>query len=144
MILLDANILLYSANPSAPEHQPVRQWLEGAFGGPEWIGLPWIVIWAFLRIATNPRLFPDPLTVEEGFSYVSGFLSQPRVNLVEPGDSHFAVLESFAKRHRISGPRLTDAVLASMAIEQGATLATTDRGFLQFDELNVINPAMTA
>jgi hypothetical protein len=35
---------------------------------------------------------------------------------------------------------LMDAHLAALAIEHGATLATTDRDFRRFDGLKIVNP----
>ncbi len=35
---------------------------------------------------------------------------------------------------------MMDAHLAALAIEHGATLATTDRDFLKFSNLKMINP----
>ena len=42
---------------------------------------------------------------------------------------------------QVSGPLVTDAALAALALEQGAALATTDRDFRRFDELEIVNPA---
>jgi len=33
-----------------------------------------------------------------------------------------------------------DAELASLAIEHGATLCTTDRDFTRFEDLRIVNP----
>jgi predicted nucleic acid-binding protein len=41
---------------------------------------------------------------------------------------------------QVTGPRTTDAVLAALAIEHGATLASTDRDFTRFSGLKWINP----
>jgi predicted nucleic acid-binding protein len=66
MIVADANLLLYAYNPSAAQHEKAKRWLEQTIAGPEMLGLPWFTILAFLRIGTNPRAFPSPLTIAEG------------------------------------------------------------------------------
>jgi predicted nucleic acid-binding protein len=40
----------------------------------------------------------------------------------------------------VSGALVTDAALASLAMEQGATLCTTDRDFARFRGLKLLNP----
>ena len=140
MIVLDANILLYAYNADAPEHKPARRWLNGRLEGPDWIGLPWLTIWAFLRISTNPRLFPRPLTVDESFSIVRAWLASPRVVVVEPGPRHGELLEELVRANQAAGPLVTDAALASIAKEHGASLVSTDRDFARFSDLDWLNP----
>ena len=55
MILCDANVLLYAYDSHSRAHARCRDWLVGALNGSEQIGLPWQTLWAFMRIATNPR-----------------------------------------------------------------------------------------
>ena len=49
-------------------------------------------------------------------------------------------LEALVTRSKATGPLLTDAVLAAMAMENGATLASTDRDFSRFENLRWVNP----
>ena len=64
MKLIDLNILLYAINEDAAHHDSVLAWWEEAINGDEPLGLPWIVLLGFLRIATNPDVFPRPLDPE--------------------------------------------------------------------------------
>ena len=41
MTLVDANILLYAANRSVPEHERARDWLDTQLSGTARVGLPW-------------------------------------------------------------------------------------------------------
>ena len=61
MILVDANLLLYATIVDYPEHERARHWVESRLNGRARVGLPWPSLLAFLRIATNARLFPRPL-----------------------------------------------------------------------------------
>ena len=65
MIVLDANLLLYAYNSSAPNHAQARRCIEDVFSGTEAVGLPWQTISAFLRIVTNRQLPGDCLSMEE-------------------------------------------------------------------------------
>ncbi len=140
MIVLDANILLYAYNADAPEHAASAAWLERAVAGRDPVGLPLMVVWAFLRISTNPRLWPDPLPAREAFRIVKELLALPGVVLLQAGTRHLEILEQLVTRCKAAGPLLTDAALAALALENGATLASTDRDFGRFDGLRWINP----
>jgi uncharacterized protein len=140
MILLDANILLYAYNADAPQQPAAAEWLEQLWRGPETIGLPWVTIWAFLRISGNPRLWNRPLPAEQAFGIVRGWLAGDGVHVIQPGERHADILERLVVESQASGSLLTDAVLAALAIEHGATLASTDRDFSRFAGLRWVNP----
>jgi predicted nucleic acid-binding protein len=59
---------------------------------------------------------------------------------VLPGERYWDVLKSLLHRAQVSGPLVTDAALAALAIEHGAVLCTTDRDFARFPELRTVNP----
>ena len=140
MTLLDANILLYAYNPGSPEHAPCRHWLEDALSRREPVGLAWAVILAFARIATSPRLFRAPLTIDEACSAIKEWLTQPLIQLLEPTDRHWAILSGLLVSSQARGALVMDADLAALAIEHGATLVTTDRDFTRFTGLKLLNP----
>ncbi len=140
MTILDANILLYFYNADAPEHAKVAAWLEKLFNSPGVIGLPWATIWAFLRISTNPRIWPNPKSVEKAFDTVREWLAHPGVRIVHPGPRHAEILERLVGEYQAPGPMVSDAALAAIAFEYGATLASTDRDFSRFPDLRWINP----
>jgi toxin-antitoxin system PIN domain toxin len=138
--ILDANILLYAYDAEAPHHTRLRRYLEELFSKGESIGIPWISAWAFIRISTNPRLTVTPFSTAKAFQIVGELLAESNVNIVEPGPRHFGILEKLCAKHRVIGPPLTDAVLAALALEHGASLASTDRGFARFTEVKWIDP----
>jgi acetyl-CoA C-acetyltransferase len=57
-----------------------------------------------------------------------------------PGERHWEILRPLARDGQVSGPLVIDAALAAIAIEHGATLCTTDRGFARFPGLTWMNP----
>ncbi len=140
MIVVDANLLLYAYNPSAPQHPQARSWLEGIFSGTEPVGLPWMSVLAFLRIGTNPRAYPNPLTIAEAVDIVSEWFAQPSVRVLEPSDRHWALLATLLPAAQAKGPLVTDAHLAVLAIEHGALLCSTDGDFSRFPQLRWNNP----
>ena len=140
MILIDDNLLLYAYDSTAPEHPKARGWLEEVLAKPEPVLFPWQSIHAFLRIATNPRAWRTPLTIEEARAIVDEWLSLPNVLTPSPGERHWDILRELVADSQCRGPLVADAVLAALAIEHGAELCTNDRDFSRFPELRVVNP----
>lgn len=140
MTILDANILIYAYNEDAPEQRQISTWLAELFVGQEQIGLAWLTLWAFIRISTHPRLTATPLPAAQAFRIVRTLLEEPGVTVIEPGPRYAEIFEHLVVNYRISGPIMTDAALAALAIEHGATLASTDRDFSRFPNLRWINP----
>lgn len=140
MILVDANLLLYAYNSSSDHHQASREWLEAALSREERIGLSWTVLLAFLRLATTPRIFPEPLTMAEAIAIVSDWLARPNVLLLHPTERHWEVLSSLLAVTRIRGRDVTDAHLAALAVEHGATFCTSHRDFARFPGLKTLDP----
>lgn len=143
MILVDANLLLYAYQPRAAQHAASREWLEAALNGRELVRFAWVSLWAFVRIATHPRVFEQPLSAAEAQQAVGAWLAQPSVDVLDPGDRHWEILCQLMHSGQASGPLVMDAVLAAIAIEHGATLYTTDRDFARFEGLRWSNPLLT-
>ena len=140
MILVDANLLLYAYHPRAAQHEKSRVWLERVLSGPDLVRFAWLTLWAFLRIATNPRVFERPLSASEAEAAISSWLAQPVADIIEPGERHWDILRGLLRDGQTTGPLVMDAVLAAIALEHGATLCTTDRDFSRFSGIKWINP----
>jgi toxin-antitoxin system PIN domain toxin len=140
VILVDANLLLYAYHPRATQHAASKAWLEGLLNGSDLVRFAWLTLWAFLRISTNPRVFEQPLTTGEASAAVASWLSRPMVGILEPGEGHFDLLRGLVVDGQAAGPLAMDAALAALALEHGATLATTDRDFARFPGLKWTNP----
>jgi uncharacterized protein len=68
------------------------------------------------------------------------FLALPNVTIPQPGGRHFDLLRELVVDHQAAGPLVTDCALASLCLEHGATLASTDLDFRRFPSLRRINP----
>jgi toxin-antitoxin system PIN domain toxin len=140
VIVVDLNLLLYAVNSDADRHEAARTWWEDVLGGNVPVGLPWVVILGFVRIATNPRVFPRPLTVEAAIGIVDGWLDQPVVRCLEPSERHWPILRRLLVTLGAAGNLTIDAHLAALALESGATLCSTDNDFSRFPDLRWENP----
>jgi len=138
--LLDANILLYAYDARSAHHAVCREWLTGVLNDDEPVGLPWQTLLAFVRIATNSRAVQTPIPVSQACAIVDSWLQRPQVVVVEPGDRYWDILREQLAQAKVSGPLVTDASLAALALEQGATLCSTDRDFLRFTTLKRLDP----
>lgn len=140
MIIVDANLLLYAYNPSCPEHARALKWFETIMAGTEPIGLPWVSLLAFLRISTNARAYPHPLSMSEASDIVATWLGHPGVSIVHPTDRHWAVMAPLMAKARVKGPLVTDAHLAALSMEHGALLCSCDADFARFGGLRWEDP----
>jgi toxin-antitoxin system PIN domain toxin len=140
MILTDANLLLYAYNRDAPEHEAARRWLEESLSATAPLALSWQTITAFIRISTNIKAFPKPLTIKEATRIVTEWLERPNAIILQPTERHWEIFGRQLDEGQAVGPLVMDAHLAALAIEHGCQLATTDRDFARFSDLKTINP----
>lgn len=140
MILVDANILIYAYNPAAEQHAAAKRWLEAAMAGPTPVRLAWVTVLAFVRIMTHPQVFRRPFSMSEAVEAVDSWLAQPSVAMLSPSDDHWPILRQVLMSGQASGPLSTDAHLAALAVEHGATLFTTDRDFARFPGVAAVDP----
>lgn len=140
MTLVDANLLLYAYDPESTRHHECRRWLEEVLSGNDPVRFAWVTLWAFIRIATNPRVFAHPLAPREAHAAVASWLAQPNAAILEPGERHLELLKSAMEDGQASGSLVMDAALAAIALEHGATLCSTDRDFARFAALKWRNP----
>ena len=140
MIILDVNILLYAYDPNSEKHQDARAWIEQVFSERTLVGIPWQTAHAFLRIVTNPKLTVRRVTTEEAAGIVDGWVAQPNVRFLAPGDEHWDHLRRMIIDGQAWGPLVSDTQLAALTFEHGGELCTTDRDFARFPGLRWRNP----
>ena len=140
MTLIDVNILLYAYSADAPHQRAAAQYLSGLIESGAMVALTWITVWGFLRLATNPRISSNPMPAEIAFAIIDGLLKLPNVAMLAPGPRHLELLQKLVTEHQVTGPKMTDAVLAAIALENEASLASTDQDFARFTNLRWVNP----
>ena len=139
-MIVDVNVLLYAVNEDAEQHEPIRRWWEDALEGDESVGLPWVVLLGFLRIATNARVYPAPLSADEVIERVQGWLAVDVVTAVTEKPDHWRVLRNLIEDTGTAANLTTDAHLAACAITHDATLVSCDGDFARFEGLRWMNP----
>jgi predicted nucleic acid-binding protein len=81
-----------------------------------------------------------PLSAESAIGYVDSWLAQPFVKLIGPGENHWKILRSLLLASGSAGNLTSDAHVAALAIEHGATVASADHDFRRFAGLTHLNP----
>lgn len=140
MKVCDVNLLVYAYDSSSAKHAEAKSWLRSTLSGSETFGFTWVVLLAFVRLTTNPRVFDAPLDVVEALDIVGGWLAQPCATVVEPTDQHIARLKDLLPALGAAGNLTTDAHLAAIAIEHGAELCSCDADFSRFAGLRWTDP----
>ncbi len=140
MILVDANLLIYAVDSDSVHHQAASGWLVETLSATTRVGLPWIVVLAFLRITTNPRIMLRPLEPETALQFVDSWLEQPFVEVVAPGPSHWPILRNLIRACGTAGNLTSDAHIAALALEKGCEIYSTDHDFKRFPGVVHVNP----
>lgn len=142
MKIVDLNVLLYVVDANSPHHDVAYQWWTQALASDERIGLTWTVALGFLRVATSPRVFPEPLTAERALALLDAWWRHPRVVVATESDDHWSILRSLLDDAGTAGNLTSDAHLAAIAIGYGADLVSFDADFGRFDRVRWLRPTV--
>ncbi|MFM9864230.1 MAG: type II toxin-antitoxin system VapC family toxin [Micropepsaceae bacterium] len=140
MILPDVNVLVHAHNADSAQHKLARAWWDKCLEGPEGVGLAWAAILGFIRITTNRKIVARPFAVADATSRIEDWLAEPHIHIAEPSPRHFERLRAELERLGTAGNLTTDAHLATLAMERGYILYSTDTDFARFKGLRWVNP----
>jgi uncharacterized protein len=132
LVIVDTNVLLYAVDRSSPDHERSRAWLDAALAGAEAVGFASVALLAFIRIATNPSIFPNPMTADDAMGQAETWLGAPAAVVAQPTARHIGLLRGLIRETGTAGNRTTDAHLAALALEHGADIVSYDRDFARF------------
>jgi toxin-antitoxin system PIN domain toxin len=138
--LVDTNLPIYAADETSARQASARNWFESALSGSETVAFAWVVLLGFVRITTRATAFTNPMTPDEALDVVDGWLAQPAATVVHPTARHPQVLRELLEESGTAGNLTTDAHLAAIAIEHGATLYSCDHDFSRFPGLQWVDP----
>lgn len=140
MILIDTNLLIYAVNRDSPAHKVARDWLEHVFSSDTVVGIPWLVLLAFIRLTTNPRVMQFPMHVDRALEFVDDWLAQPYVTPLNPGERHWSILRLLLSDNGSAGNLTNDAHIAAIALEYNYAVYSSDNDFKRFKGLTHVNP----
>lgn len=138
---LDANILLYASDSSSPVHAQAIEFLRRCASNDEVLYLAWPTLMAYLRIATHPAIFDQPLDHARALGNVEKLCALPHVQVLQESHGFLGVYKQVSEEHPLRGNLVPDAHLACLLRSNGVrTLFTCDRGFRRFEFLKVKQP----
>jgi len=140
MIVPDVNLLVYAYDSNSPSHLAAAKWWKGCMSGAEEIGLATVVVFGFVRLVTNPRIFQHPFTAKEAAHRVESWLARPRVRIIDPSPHHVADVLGLLINSGTAGNLTTDAQIAGLALQEKAVLHSNDTDFLRFPGIRWHNP----
>jgi uncharacterized protein len=135
VILPDVNVMIYAFRSDANHHAVSRRWLETLLQSQSRFGLSKLVLSALVRITTNVGYYGGASSLDDAFGFCADLTAHPNCLLVEPGARHWAIFERLCRETDTTGPRITDAWFAALAIEHGCEWITFDRDFARFPGL---------
>jgi hypothetical protein len=140
VILPDVNVLIYAFRKDVPEHAICNPWLTAVVVNNARFGLSRLALAALVRITTNARLHRGSSSLAEAFTFCDYLLAQPNCHVVEPGERHWEIFQRICRETGTTGPRVTDAWFAALAIEWDCEWITFDRDYARFPGLKWRTP----
>ncbi len=140
MILPDANLLLYAVNTDSIDHSNALKWCEELIDSGAAFGLYTGVVFAFMRLSTNRRVFQQPLSRQEAFAYVQNWLCFPAVSFVDAELEDLATAEMLLTAAGTCANLVSDAQIAAVALRLKGIVHSTDADFARFPKVKWLNP----
>jgi toxin-antitoxin system PIN domain toxin len=134
--LLDVNVVLAASRDDHPHFEVARPYLDRLLAAGDRFSITDLVAGAFLRLATNRRIFLTPTPIEQAFGYLRALRAQPAHLLLGPGPAHLELLERIATTAEALGDLMPDAQLAAVAVEHACEIVSFDRDFARFSEVH--------
>ncbi len=140
MVVPDLNLLLYAYFSVFPMHVRAKSWWEGLVESGEPIGLAPPVLFGFVRISTQRRVFASPLDLAGALAIVETWLALPDLRVLRPSPNHVRSVLDLLAAVGVSRDLTTDAQIAAYALENQAVVHSVDAGFLRFPGVRIIDP----
>jgi toxin-antitoxin system PIN domain toxin len=140
MLIADVNVFVSAHREDDPYHPEMLRWLTARLSGSERFGVSELVLSAFIRISTNHRAHARPATPNQALAYCQAVRDAPATHVIGPGPRHWEIFTDLVRAAQARANVVPDAYLAALAIENGATFVTRDRGFARFPGLRLLDP----
>jgi toxin-antitoxin system PIN domain toxin len=141
MTTVDTNILLHAANADSPRQRPAKALLERLAAGPDLVTLFWPALLGFVRVATHPRVFPNPLSLSTALDAIERLITPAHVRVLGEADDFLQRFREAAEPVRATGNLVPDAHLVALMRQHGVKeIWTGDRDFRKFDGIVARDP----
>ena len=138
---IDVNILLYASDSGCPQHERAASFMQSCAAETRVFCLAWLTLMSYLRMATHPRIFAQPLSHADAVRNIDALMALPHCRVIGEQDGFWNVYRSTTDEVPTQGNLVPDAHLAAVLRQSGvATLYTHDRDFRKFSFLDVRDP----
>lgn len=144
MIQPDVNVLVYAFRRESEQHEAYAQWIAETVAAEE-VALVESVLTGFLRIVTHRRIYKKPAPTGAALEFVTGLRTARKARMISATAATWDRFGSIVRADpQVRGSLVPDAWLAAMALSHGCRLATADRGFARYRELDYFVPVPAA
>jgi len=141
MIAVDTNLLVYAHRADSEWNDRAHACIASLAGARGAWAIPWPCIHEFFAIATHPRIYDPPSTIDQAIDQIDAWLESPSLALLSEDDGYWPIVRDHVRVGLASGPRVHDARIAALCRANGVReLWTADRDFARFPELLTRNP----
>ncbi|MDQ6630200.1 MAG: PIN domain-containing protein [Verrucomicrobiota bacterium] len=140
MIFVDVNLLVYIVNADSPFHAPAKAWWERELKTGQPVCLSWNSLYGFLRVITNQKALPQPLTIDQALHFIEDWLALAPITLIAQTDDHFKHLKKLLAHRSAASQLITDAHFAALSLEYDCEICTVDGDFSKFPGIRWKNP----
>ncbi|TVQ24498.1 MAG: PIN domain-containing protein [Spirochaetaceae bacterium] len=137
MTLHDVNVLVYAFRSDSPYFQQARAALESSRASGESVLFSPTVAASFVRIVTNVRIFREPASASEAWSFLDIYQDHPAVRFTDIDEMTYGIFRHLALTGGENGNAVPDAMLAALAIRYDAVFVTADTGFRRYPGLKL-------
>jgi len=138
---IDVNILLYASDSNSQYYENAKFFLKECIQKEELFCLGWTTVMGYLRIATHPSIFANPLTSNEAATNIETLLNLPHTRFIAEEEGFWDIYQKLNAEIPARGNFVPDIHLAAVLKQHGVKkIYTNDRDFLKFPFLKVINP----
>jgi hypothetical protein len=135
VVLPDVNLLVYAHRKDTQHHDAARRWVEDLIRSDRAYGMAELVVSAFVRIVTHPRVFNPPSPLDAALAFAGEVMTPGHAVRIAPGLRHWDIFGRLCRESNAKGNLVADAYLAALAIESGCDWVSTDGDYARFEGL---------
>ncbi|MGH9281289.1 MAG: TA system VapC family ribonuclease toxin [Acidimicrobiales bacterium] len=138
---VDAGVLLHATDESSRFHAPALRLLGDLMAGHGPLVLFWPVVFAYIRIATHPGVFDQPLSKDHARTNMEALLDHPNVEAIGEDDSFWGAYRAAAGQVFVRGDYVAHGYLAALMRQHRVPVIWShDRAYRRFPGITVKDP----
>jgi toxin-antitoxin system PIN domain toxin len=139
---LDCNILVQLAFADHPANAATVAAVQSETQQGRRLVFPSLVVAEFLHVATDPKRFTPPLSMNEAVDWIEDFMANPAVGLIEPGPGSMQQTLHWMREFNLGRKRILDTHLAAVLHTAGVgrLLTSNPADFAIFAVLETVVP----